>query len=323
MNMQQLWQQQLKRALNGQSARDLRQHADYSEAGDALFKTVVTEEVATAAKNASHADAITAQFLPIEAETQVVAGYHHDPVGDHDALAQKGIIHKYHGRVLLVASGSCAVNCRYCFRRHFPYQKQLASRHNWQAVIDYLGKHPEVHEVILSGGDPLTLGTDTLQSLTNQLSDLANIKTLRIHSRMVTVLPDRINNDLLAWLDALSIQKVLVTHINHVDELTEKAIKSLRKLKQHQVSLFNQSVLLKGINDNASDLIALSHLLFSHGVTPYYLHLFDRVQNAAHFDVPLQQARLIYEQMRAQLPGYLLPKLVKEESGKTAKTPVL
>ena len=321
--MRQSWQQQLKRALNGQSGNDLQQHPNYSEAGDALFRTVVTDEIVAAAQQAEKPNAVVNQFLPIEAETQVNADYHQDPVGDHDALAQHGIIHKYHGRILLVTSGSCAVNCRYCFRRHFPYQKHLASRHNWRAVIGYLSSHTEVHEVILSGGDPLTLSTANLQSLTDQLSDLAHIKTLRIHSRMATVLPDRIDTDFLNWLDSLRFNKVLVNHINHADELTDKAKNSLKRLKQHQVVLLNQSVLLKGINDDAKDLIKLSHVLFSQGVLPYYLHLFDRVQNAAHFDVDLEQARQIYEIMRQQLPGYLLPKLVKEESGQTAKTAIL
>ncbi|KAA3640599.1 MAG: EF-P beta-lysylation protein EpmB, partial [Proteobacteria bacterium] len=320
--MQKQWQKQLKRALNGQSANQLRQHTDYSESGNDLFHTVITDEITTAVNQAGNPKAIVRQFLPIAAETEISEDYHHDPVGDLDALAQQGIIHKYHGRVLLVVSGSCAVNCRYCFRRHFPYQQHLASRHNWQTVINYLAKHPEVHEVILSGGDPLTLKTDHLQSLTDQLSDLAHIKTLRIHSRMATVLPDRIDADFLAWLDSLPFHKVMVTHINHADELTNQAKNSLKRLKQHQVTLLNQSVLLKQVNDDADVLIELSHALFSQGVLPYYLHLFDRVQNAAHFDVNLSQAQQIYEKMRRHLPGYLLPKLVREESGQMAKTPV-
>lgn len=320
--MRQPWQQQLKKALNGQSAEPLRNHSDYSNAGHELFKTVSTDEVNTAIQQSHTPDVIRRQFLPRQEETQKTDGYHDDPVGDQNALAQQGIIHKYHGRVLLVASGSCAVNCRYCFRRHFPYQKHLASRHRWQAVITYLHEHPEVHEVILSGGDPLTLTTESLQLLTDQLADLPHIKTVRLHTRMVTVLPDRIDQSLLAWLETLPFHKVLVTHINHTDELTDNAKKSLRELSQRDVRLLNQSVLLKDINDDANVLIQLSHDIFAQGVLPYYLHLFDRVQNAAHFEVSLDQARRIYEYMRRHLPGYLLPKLVKEEAGQTAKTPV-
>ena len=320
--VRQPWQQQLKRALNGQSTSSLRQHTDYSEAGDALFRTVATDEIITAINQAGNPSALIKQFLPTEIERHEAENYYQDPVGDQNALAQQGIIHKYHGRVLLVASGSCAVNCRYCFRRHFPYQQQLASRNNWHAVIEYLTTHPDIHEIILSGGDPLTLSTQSLESLTNQLIKLTHIKTLRIHSRMATVLPDRIDHTLLSWLDSLPWQKVFVTHINHTDELTEKAIKSLQRLKQHNVNLLNQSVLLKGVNDNADELIQLSHILFAQGILPYYLHLFDRVQNAAHFDVDINRARTIYEEMRIQLPGYLLPKLVKEDAGQLAKTPV-
>ena len=321
--MQKPWQQQLKLALSGRSGHALQQQADYNEGANDLFKMVCTDEITTAVKQAHNPKAIIRQFLPTSAEHHVTEGYQQDPVGDQDALAQQGIIHKYHGRVLLVASGSCAVNCRYCFRRHFPYQQHLASRHNWQAVIDYLSKHTEVHEVILSGADPLTLTTKTLTALTDRLSDLDHIKTLRIHSRMATVLPDRIDADFLAWLDSLPFHKVLVNHINHADELTQQAKTSLNQLKQHGVVLLNQSVLLKGINDNADDLVELSHALFKQGVLPYYLHLFDRVQNAAHFDVELSQAQHIYAEMRRKLPGYLLPKLVKEIAGEKAKTPVL
>lgn len=320
--VQKNWHQQLKKALNGHSGHPLRQYADYSEAGEALFRTVITDDITTAISQADEPNALIRQFLPTDAETKHHKGYHQDPVGDRDALAQQGIIHKYHGRVLLVASGSCAVNCRYCFRRHFPYQQQMASRNNWQAVVKYLSAHPEVHEIILSGGDPLTLGTQTLTELTNQLSTLSHIKTMRIHSRMVTVLPDRIDGEFLDWLDSLHWQKVLVTHINHADELTPAANNSLNQLQQHGVTLLNQSVLLKGVNNHSDTLIKLSHKLFEQGVLPYYLHLFDRVQNAAHFDVDLPQAQSIYEQMRAQLPGYLLPKLVREVSGQPAKTPI-
>ncbi|MCX7544275.1 EF-P beta-lysylation protein EpmB [Marinicella gelatinilytica] len=316
------WQQQLKNALSGDHSKTLQTQEDYSQQAAKLFRPVVTDEVINAIQKQPYTGALSNQFLPTSAETEDHPDFTSDPVGDHNALADQGIIHKYHGRVLLVASGSCAVNCRYCFRRHFPYHKHLASRHNWQAVIDYLSAHTEVHEVILSGGDPLTLTTSSLQSLTDQLTKLNHIKTLRIHSRIPTVLPDRIDKPLMDWLDRLRFHKVLVTHINHADELTDNAINSLNKLKQHNVTLLNQSVLLKSVNDDVDTLIKLSYALFNNGVLPYYLHLFDRVQNAAHFEVDISQAKLIYEGMRRKLPGYLLPKMVQEVAGQTAKTPV-
>ncbi len=316
------WQKQLKKALNGQNTTALQNHHNYSEAAADMFKAVVTEEVIRSLENNPNSEALASQFLPIKAETTHHPDFKLDPVGDHDALANQGIIHKYYGRVLVIASGSCAVNCRYCFRRHFPYQQQLGSRQKWQSLIAYLKQHPEIHEVILSGGDPLTLSTNHLRRLTDQLLTLESITTLRIHSRIPTVLPDRIDDELLTWLSQLPLHKVLVTHINHRLEITPAAAIALEKLSKTGVTLLNQSVLLKAINDDVDVLSDLSHSLFNHGILPYYLHLLDRVQNAAHFEVELATAQEIYKELQARLPGYLLPKMVQEIAGQASKTPV-
>jgi EF-P beta-lysylation protein EpmB len=243
-------------------------------------------------------------------------------VGDEAASRTTGVIHKYHGRVLLIASGSCAVNCRYCFRRHFDYRQHFAPRHNWQAAIDYLSARPDVHEVILSGGDPLTLQDETLAGLTHQLSTLQHIKTLRIHSRIPVVLPQRIDQGFLHWAETVALNKVMVLHVNHPDELSEAALQAIERLHQTGFVLLNQSVLLKGVNDQADVLAALSHQLFAHHIIPYYLHQFDAVQNAGHFAVSDQDALYIHQQLRDSLPGYLLPKLVQEVAGEAAKTPL-
>lgn len=316
------WQQQLKSALNGGNTTALQTQPSYSEAAAELFKPVVTEEVIQSLTNNPNNEVLLRQFMPMAEETTHHPEFKLDPVGDHDALANQGIIHKYYGRVLVIASGSCAVNCRYCFRRHFPYQQQLGARQKWQPLISYLKQHPEIHEVILSGGDPLTLTTDHLRRLTDQLVTLKSVTTLRIHSRIPTVLPDRIDDDLLDWLSQLPLHKVLVSHINHSLEITPAAAMALEKLRKTGITLLNQSVLLKTVNDDVETLSDLSHSLFKHGVLPYYLHLLDRVQNAAHFEVDLPTARQIYTQLQARLPGYLLPKMVQEIAGQAAKTPV-
>lgn len=316
------WQQQLKKALSGHNTAAIQSQPNYSEAAAKLFKTVVTEEVTLAIKNEPSSDVLLRQFMPMAAETVHHPEFKLDPVGDHDALARQGIIHKYYGRVLVIASGSCAVNCRYCFRRHFPYQQQLGARQKWKSLITYLKQQPEIHEVILSGGDPLTLTTEHLRRLTDQLRTLDSITTLRIHSRIPTVLPERIDDNLLDWLTQLPLQKVLVTHINHSLEITPAAALALNKITQTGTTLLNQSVLLKSVNDDVEVLSELSHNLFKHGILPYYLHVLDRVQNAAHFEVDIATAGQIYSKLQARLPGYLLPKMVQEVAGQSSKSPV-
>ena len=313
------WQQQLKKALRSQPSSNTKKQ--FSSKAAELFPFVITEEMLSLIDNSKGTDdPLLAQFLPIKAETSNTLGYTNDPVGDHQATQTPGLIHKYHGRVLLIASGSCAVNCRYCFRRHFPYSQSFAPRKHWQNSLEYISKNSNIHEVILSGGDPMTLETKTLQVLSDALQTMPHIKTLRIHSRIPVVLPQRIDTEFLAWTESIKLNKVMVLHVNHSQELGVMALQAINKLKTAGFTLLNQSVLLKNINDDANVLSDLSHQLFSSGVLPYYLHQMDKVQNAAHFTVSESQAISIHKQLKAQLPGYLVPKLVKEVAGQNNKT---
>ena len=316
------WQDALKKALTGGTGQPLANHPAYDEAAAGMFAPVITDELSRQIDWSDPKDPLVQQFLPAAIEQHEAPGLSADPVGDGPASQVTGVIHKYHGRVLLIASGSCAVNCRYCFRRHFDYRQHFAPRNNWQAAIDYLAARPEVHEVILSGGDPLTLQDESLASLTQQLTELEHIKTLRIHSRIPVVLPERIDPGFVHWAKSLPLNKVMVLHVNHPKEISEAAIQAIGHLHEAGFVLLNQSVLLKGVNDQADVLTELSHQLFAHRIIPYYLHQFDAVQNAGHFAVSDQDALHIHQQMRDSLPGYLLPALVQEVAGAAAKTPL-
>ncbi len=312
------WRTELKTALSGQNHVAI--HHPMDAAAQSMFPAVVPSSQIAMIDWADANDPLALQFLPSTKEKDVHPDGLADPVGDMNASQQHGIIHKYHGRVLLIASGSCAVNCRYCFRRHFDYQSQYAPRHQWRGAIKYIAKDPSIHEVILSGGDPLTLSTDKLKTLTDQLQALPHVKTLRIHSRIPSVLPERIDEPLLDWLTTTPLNKVMVLHTNHKRELSDTATAAIEQLRGAGLTLLNQSVLLKGVNDSVDTLADLSHALFDRGVLPYYLHQFDRVQNAGHFEVPLQQAQKIHHQLQQKLPGYLVPKLALEVPGESSKT---
>lgn len=267
-------------------------------------------------------DPLLRQILPLDAELISDQQFKLDPVGDLAAMEVPGLLHKYHGRVLIITTAACAVHCRYCFRRHFPYQENRAEQ-NWQEAIDYIQSHSDIHEVILSGGDPLSLTESRLKNLTDKLLNIPHIKTLRLHTRQPIVLPERINNELLNWLDSLPWKIVIVLHCNHANEIDSSVAAALKKLQQHQVTLLNQSVLLAGVNDNTETLINLSQKLFSHHVLPYYLHMLDKVQGAKHFYVKNEKAKQILNEIRQLLPGYLVPKLVKEQAGEKSKTTLI
>jgi L-lysine 2,3-aminomutase len=268
------------------------------------------------------ADPLLRQVLPLDEEYRPVAGFDADAVGDLASRGARGVLHKYHGRSLLVATGSCAVHCRYCFRRHFPYGEQLAPADGWRDALDYLQAHPEVSEVILSGGDPLSLATAKLAELGAGLRRLPQVRRLRLHTRLPVVLPERIDAELLGWLAALPWPVVLVIHANHARELDASVAEALAALRRIGVRLLNQSVLLRGVNDDVESLAALSERLFECDVQPYYLHQLDRVAGAAHFEVPDERARSLSEQLRARLPGYLVPLLVREIPGDSSKRPL-
>jgi EF-P beta-lysylation protein EpmB len=267
-------------------------------------------------------DPLLRQVLPLHEELLQVPGFSLDAVGDLAARQLPGVLHKYHGRALLVTTGACAINCRYCFRRHFPYAEENAASNQWQQAIDYLANDHSISELLLSGGDPLSLSTAKLQTLVSQLKPLPHIKRLRFHTRLPIVLPERIDAEFITWLGSLPYQLVFVVHANHANELDEPVASALRALGRAGATVLNQSVLLRGVNDCSEELAALSERLFDAGVLPYYLHQLDKVQGAAHFEVPIDRAKAIMAELMARLPGYLVPKLVQEVAGQPNKTPV-
>jgi L-lysine 2,3-aminomutase len=264
-------------------------------------------------------DPLLRQVLASDIETLPVAGFSVDAVGDGPAHTGDGVLHKYQSRVLLIATGACAVHCRYCFRRHFPYADALAARADWAAPLRYLDAHPEIDEVILSGGDPLSLATSKLVQLTEQLATRPSIRRLRIHTRFPVVLPARVDAELTDWLTRLSLEKVIVIHVNHAQELGADVRPALADLRATGALLLNQAVLLRGVNDSLAALIGLSKALIADGVLPYYLHLLDRVHGSAHFEVDEPTGTALIEGMKRALPGFLVPRLAREEAGLPSK----
>lgn len=267
-------------------------------------------------------DPLLLQVMASHLEMNNAAGYNNDPVGDLDAVRTPGLLHKYAGRVLLITTSACAIHCRYCFRRHFPYEQQQPARQHWQAALHYIQSRPDIHEVILSGGDPLSLSDPKLAELITELDAIPHLKRLRIHSRIPVVLPDRVTPDLIHNLANSRLQPCMVIHANHVRELGQNEYRVLQQMKAAGITLLNQSVLLKNINDNLDSLSDLSERLYECGVLPYYLHMLDPVAGAAHFEVNETQALILMKALRARLPGYLMPRLVRETAGENSKTPV-
>ena len=267
-------------------------------------------------------DPLLTQVLASPEELLESPGYSNDPVGDNQANIMPGIIHKYAGRVLLVVSTHCAINCRYCFRRNFPYQQNRSNREGWQQALDYLKSDHNISEVIYSGGDPLAISDDRLAWLTDQIANIQHIKRLRIHTRLPVVIPQRVTDELLDWLTGSRLNPVLVLHINHANEIDDQVVDIAKKLQRAGVNLLNQSVLLKGVNDSATALVELSERLFEAGILPYYLHQLDTVRGAAHFAVEEKRSRQLYHAIRCHLPGYLVPVMVREKAGSPYKLPV-
>ena len=266
------------------------------------------------------ADPLLRQVLPLDAECTRHAGYSTDPLAESAVQPVPGLLKKYHGRALLIATGACAVHCRYCFRRHFPYADAHTSGSRLEPALAAIAADRSLGEVILSGGDPLTLSDRRLAALAQRLSAIDHVHTLRIHSRLPVVLPQRVDDNLLAWLRSLPLRKVLVLHSNHPAELDGAVGTALAALASAGVTLLNQAVLLRGVNDDADTLAALSTALHAAGALPYYLHLLDRVQGAAHFDVPQARGEALIADLRRHLPGYLVPRLVRETPGAASKT---
>ncbi|HET7359972.1 MAG TPA: EF-P beta-lysylation protein EpmB [Rhodanobacteraceae bacterium] len=291
-------------------------------AADAGFALRVPRGFVARMRRGDPADPLLLQVLPQLAELDAVPGFGVDAVGDLAARAAHGVLHKYRGRALLIASGTCAINCRYCFRRHYPYAGDIAAAAQWREALDYLRGAPDVGELILSGGDPLALSTAKLAELGQGMAGIAHLRRLRIHTRLPVVLPERIDAEFCAWLAALPQQKVVVLHANHANELDDAVAAACARLRATGAVLLNQSVLLRGINDDTGVLAALSERLFACGVLPYYLHQLDRVHGTAHFEVDDARALALVGALRARLPGYLLPRLVREVAGDPAKRPL-
>lgn len=267
-------------------------------------------------------DPLLRQVLPLVNEFNAAPGFHKDPLEEQSSPAN-GLLHKYHGRVLLILQGGCAVNCRYCFRRHFPYDELTISQRQIDETLDYIKQNPEVNEVILSGGDPLMAQDDRLHRLIQALDALPQLSRLRIHSRLPVVIPSRLTEELLHSLSQSRLQVVLVIHANHANEISDDLSAALKKWHAAGIHLLNQSVLLKGVNDSSRALCRLSERLFSANVLPYYLHQLDKVEGASHFEVSDNNAQRLWLEMTQQLPGFLVPKLVREQAHKPSKTAIM
>ncbi|MBS0567672.1 MAG: EF-P beta-lysylation protein EpmB [Proteobacteria bacterium] len=267
-------------------------------------------------------DPLLLQVLPQAAELEDAPGFGLDAVGDLAARAARGVLHKYHGRALLVATGSCAVNCRYCFRRHFPYAEETAAANGWREAVEHLAGDATIEEVILSGGDPLSLSTAKLAELGDALAAIPHIRRLRIHTRLPVALPERIDTEFGAWLRSLPWPVAIVLHANHANEIDAGVVAACARLREAGATLLNQSVLLRAINDSVDALTDLSGRLFECGVLPYYLHQLDRVAGTAHFAIDDDAARALIDILRVRLPGYLVPRLVREVAHEAHKLPL-
>ncbi|MBN6491601.1 EF-P beta-lysylation protein EpmB [Acinetobacter pittii] len=265
-------------------------------------------------------DPLLLQVLPHHLELEEHPEFVTDPLGEEAANQLPGVLHKYKSRFLLTLTGACAVHCRYCFRRHFPYQENLPKNEDWLNIKNYIEANPNINEIILSGGDPLTLSNRKLALWLERLSSLKQIQILRIHSRVPIVIPNRIDEQLISLLKNSRLRIVLVVHSNHASELDDFTCSKLLQLSDHHITVLNQAVLLKGVNDSAQTLIDLSYRLFEARVMPYYLHVLDKVKGAQHFDLESSEIDNIYRDVLANLPGYLVPKLVREIAGEKNKT---
>ncbi|MGH8272893.1 MAG: EF-P beta-lysylation protein EpmB [Gammaproteobacteria bacterium] len=289
-------------------------------AADADFRLLAPRGYIARMRRGDPEDPLLRQILPAAAELAAQpAGYSRDALGEADAARTPGLLVKYRGRALLVTSGACAVHCRYCFRRHYPYPAENPRREDWNAALTAIAEDRSITEVILSGGDPLMLDDAALTVLTDSLTRIPHLRRLRIHSRLPVVLPERVNASLLAWLANCALPVTLVLHVNHPNEIGPELKSACTRLRPHLRFLLNQAVLLAGVNDNAATLVALSEALDGAGILPYYLHLPDRVSGTGHFEVSAQTGRHLIKILRAQLPGYLVPRLAREEPGAASK----
>jgi EF-P beta-lysylation protein EpmB len=322
------WQQQLADVVSSpvQLAQFLELPDSYLQAAQQAHKDFVVrvpKAFLRRIKKGDINDPLLRQIWPLAAENETPpAGYVLDPLGELSSNKTPGIIHKYHGRVLLMTNGSCAVHCRYCFRRHFPYDDNALSSQQWLEALDYIRERPEINEVILSGGDPLSNNDKRLFALIEAIEQIPHVSRLRLHTRLPIVIPARITPKLIAGLTKTRLNMVVVVHANHANEIDKDVADSLSQLRAAGIHVLNQAVLLKGINDDLKSQVDLSETLFNCQVLPYYLHLLDRVVGAHHFEVTLEDAQHLMLSIQAHLPGFLVPKLVKEIDGQPSKTQV-
>jgi EF-P beta-lysylation protein EpmB len=322
------WQQQLSESITSPEILLQRlglapdEWLSGAQAGHQLFPIRVPEPFLARMRHGDPNDPLLRQVLPRREESVRMPGYVRDPLAEDRAVQTTGLIRKYRSRALLMVTGQCAVNCRYCFRRHFPYDEQRLGASDRRQVIDTLSASPEINEVILSGGDPLAVNDRLLAQWAADLSAIPHIRRLRLHTRLPVVIPQRVCDALLKWLSQTQIPVVMVLHINHPAEIDPATRKALGYLRAAGVTLLNQSVILRGVNDSVAVLESLSETLFEAGVMPYYLHAFDPVEGAHHYDVPDEEARTLVKGLLARLPGFLVPRLVREEPGQDGKTPV-
>ncbi len=286
------------------------------------FPLRVTGSYASRIKKGDLHDPLLRQILPLAEELDEIPGYKRDPVGDINARIAPGILKKYRQRALIITNGACAINCRYCFRREFPYRSDQLNKNKENLTLDYIAQDQSLEEIILSGGDPLILKNSRLASLIQKIASVSHIKFLRIHTRIPIVLPSRIDSELIDCISQTRLKAVIVVHTNHPNELSQEVQTAISNLIKAGISLFNQSVLLKGVNDNSKVLIALSKALFNIGVIPYYVHLLDKTTGTAHFEVSEQKALRLLKSMRESLPGYLVPQFVREQAGASYKIPL-
>ncbi|EIC84600.1 EF-P beta-lysylation protein EpmB [Serratia sp. M24T3] len=301
----------------------LNDHAELQQGHDArrLFPLRVPRAFVARMQPGDPQDPLLLQVLTAREEFITAPGYSTDPLDEQKSVVP-GLLHKYRNRALLLVKGGCAVNCRYCFRRHFPYQENQGNKNNWSQALEYIRTQPELDEIIFSGGDPLMAKDHELDWLITRLEEIPHIKRLRIHTRLPVVIPARITRELCQRLSESRLQVLLVTHINHANEIDDTLRDSMTRLKKAGVTLLNQSVLLRGVNDCADKLAMLSNALFDAGILPYYIHVLDKVQGAAHFMVEDEEARMLIKGLLSRVSGYLVPTLTREIGGEPSKTPL-
>lgn len=319
------WKQALARLIT--SPKELLERLEIDERAigwqwDKQFPLRVSESFMLRMRKSDPNDPLLRQVLSVKEESQITHGYSIDPLDEQQFNPIPGLLHKYPNRVLITFASSCAIHCRYCFRRHFPYSDNNVGKKGWSSMMDYLKAHPQITEVILSGGDPLMADDRYLKEFIDLLATVPQVKLLRFHTRLPIVIPNRITNTLMEVLSSHRFKVTMIYHVNHPAEITDEIANYAEQLKKHDVLLLNQSVLLKHINNEPIILKELSFRLFESGILPYYVHLLDKVAGTQHFDIPLHEAKAIEHELRGMLPGYLMPTFVQEIAGAQSKIPL-